>query len=442
MNRRLLRLLRLLPFAAAILAACDSDDHVAWKFSSNHTVDQNPNGGTRNGAQGGLVIIYVHDGPLDDLAAFRVTFSELRLLGSGPGGAEAVIYRSSSGRRVDLRALEAVPAGTRHEVLAVARGVRPGAYERIALELRDPELILKSGAALAGGDVALAGGGRIEIELPEPQILEPGGAMVLALDVDLELTLAPGAWGDRPLSIEPVVLPAVIGGEPRSSLIAPSDVAGTVASARRRPGGVDVRLRLDGARGAIDAFLAGTAPDEVRRGSRLVLRGHLGREGRLRDAVAAAPEGQGDPEPPAVEGRVIAIDAGEAPFHLLGPETRRMPRGGEPFEIEELLPGDRVRVYPGAGGSGDAAGVGLAASIASGEIEEVDAASGAVVIRAGGERVRAAVAAGARLWLKQSSGGAMRLRPIGFDELRPGAAVTARVEDSGGAVRDLVLEER
>ena len=102
------------------------------------------------------VVVLITDHPIEDVDAFLVTISEVQLIDEDAG--PMWVYRSDTGRRVDLLSLRGSRSSRLYDLLA-SQEVPAGVYDSIRLTVRDPVMVLDSGEVLEGARIDLAGHG-------------------------------------------------------------------------------------------------------------------------------------------------------------------------------------------------------------------------------------------------------------------------------------------
>ncbi len=187
-------------------------------------------------AQSAEVAALVTASEADGVAAFHVDIGEIVLEGRKSEPRSIRSARDSS--RVDLVNLRGRGPTQLFELLAGRTEVPATTYESVRIALGEPTLVLASGRRIAGDDLALAGGGQLEVVLPEPLLLGPGDVAFLLIELDLERSLLPPSrlasvaggtapepsWRFRPLVHVECVREDLLG-----VVDAPAEIAGSIA---------------------------------------------------------------------------------------------------------------------------------------------------------------------------------------------------------------------
>ncbi len=165
------------------------------------------------------------------------------------------VYRSDTGRRVDLLSLRGSRSTRLYDLLAIQE-IPPGVYGSIRLTVRDPTLILSSGEVLDGSEIDLAGNGSIEIDLTEPALLGPDETVYVVLDFDVSssVTRADNSEGSGRGIIRPLILVDVLYDDVEDEILTPTDLTGRLA--RRDPETGLFTLELSEDRGTLDFRLS------------------------------------------------------------------------------------------------------------------------------------------------------------------------------------------
>lgn len=246
----------------------------------------------------GVVIVLITDEPADDVSAFYVTITEVTLFETETGPVS--VYRSETGLRLDLLSLQGSPGAPLHELLAL-RHLASGVYDSIRLTLRDPAVVLSSGAVLESPEIDLAGEGRIDIDLAEHLLLGPDETIHVILDVDVPASIGSAVPSGRG-ELRPVVLVDVLYANLDDEARLRTDVEGTLQERDSKSG--LFRLELPEERGELhvrvlddseilDQAFAPVPPGALSAGSRVIARGVLRPTGEVDVEKMAVDPGPG-----------------------------------------------------------------------------------------------------------------------------------------------------
>jgi hypothetical protein len=327
------------------------DDHYRHCHNNGH------HGDGHHSSSSSQVTVLVTDHPIDDVDAFLVTITNVTFIREDDEPMS--VYRSDSGRRIDLLSLRGDHGSQLYDLLAT-EDLPPGAYDSIQLTVRDPVLFLSSGGMLEGDEIDLVGDGEIEIALSQELILEADRAVHVVLDFDVSSSvfMSEDSDGSPRRGVRPIILVDVLYDDVEDVILTPNDLRGRLRA--RDPDTELLGLELPNDRGTLELrLLAGpelvdrwsnpVSEDALTPGSNVRVRGYLSNEGELEveslelepsasgaenrgrvrndgyrpssaEVVAAAAAG---PIPTAVQGIVTDVMLGEGSLVLLEADGSR-----------------------------------------------------------------------------------------------------------------------
>lgn len=222
----------------------------------------------------GSAMVLVGDDPPVDIDGFTVTIERVILLGGVSG--HVVIFEGE--KRVDLLDHQD------QDFLLTLCDLPAGTYQKIRLEIRDPEISPNPN----GWPVIVPGAGKLDLN-PQGEIeIAPGVTTTIRLDVDVARSVHVVLTGNERFIVRPVIFVDIDGG-PRGP-VAVSDLAGTIIATD--PSLPSATVELDASAGTItvvpaadvvvfDEDLNEIGFADLLVGDRVLLRGSLEADGDL-----------------------------------------------------------------------------------------------------------------------------------------------------------------
>ena len=158
--------------------------------------DDNPSGTQSD--RDGLLMILIHDAPVDSLKEVWLSVHSVELIGADADSTVQPTLLDTV--RIDLKSLDSLTA-----VLAVA-AVPSGTYSKIRLWVSDPEFVTDDGTVISKDDIKLVANGKVDINFQGPFFLEADSTSVISLDFDLDSSIQINLTGNGKYILRPQIL--------------------------------------------------------------------------------------------------------------------------------------------------------------------------------------------------------------------------------------------
>jgi len=158
--------------------------------------DDNGTGGT---SQRGSMVLMMHDAPIDDMKEAWVTVESVTMIGADMDSnatGEVVLNESV---RMDLLALDSTA-----QILAAA-DVQAGAYNKIRLQISDPEFVRNDDSVFAGEDIQLVANGHVDLNTQGDVFIVGNEVTVVSLDLDVENSVEINQTGNGRYILRPQI---------------------------------------------------------------------------------------------------------------------------------------------------------------------------------------------------------------------------------------------
>lgn len=157
--------------------------------------DDNGTGGT---SQRGSMVLMMHDAPIDDMKEAWVTVESVTMIGADDDSASGEVVLSES-VRMDLLALDSTS-----QILAAA-DVQAGAYNKIRLQISDPEFVRDDDSVFSGDDIHLVANGHVDLNTQGDVFIVGNEVTVVSLDLDVENSVQINQTGNGRYILRPQI---------------------------------------------------------------------------------------------------------------------------------------------------------------------------------------------------------------------------------------------
>lgn len=180
-----LSVLLAVPVAAAMIFAvtgCGDDDN-----------------GTGGASQRGSMVLMMHDAPIDDMKEVWVTVESVTMIGADMDSSASGEVVLSESVRMDLLALDSTA-----QILAAA-DVQAGAYDKIRLQISDPEFVRNDDSVFTGSDIQLVANGHVDLNTQGDVFIVGNEVTVVSLDLDVENSVQINQTGNGRYILRPQI---------------------------------------------------------------------------------------------------------------------------------------------------------------------------------------------------------------------------------------------
>lgn len=180
-----LSVLLAVPVAAAMIFAvtgCGDDDN-----------------GTGGASQRGSMVLMMHDAPIDDMKEVWVTVESVTMIGADMDSSVSGEVVLSESVRMDLLALDSTA-----QILAAA-DVQAGAYDKIRLQISDPEFVRNDDSVFTGSDIQLVANGHVDLNTQGDVFIVGNDVTVVSLDLDVENSVQINQTGNGRYILRPQI---------------------------------------------------------------------------------------------------------------------------------------------------------------------------------------------------------------------------------------------
>lgn len=157
--------------------------------------DDNGTGGT---SQRGSMVLMMHDAPIDEMKEAWVTVESVTMIGADDDSASGEVVLNES-VRMDLLALDSTA-----QILAAA-DVQAGAYNKIRLQISDPEFVRNDDSVFAGEDIQLVANGHVDLNTQGDVFIVGNEVTVVSLDLDVENSVQINQTGNGRYILRPQI---------------------------------------------------------------------------------------------------------------------------------------------------------------------------------------------------------------------------------------------
>lgn len=157
--------------------------------------DDNGTGGT---SQRGSMVLMMHDAPIDEMKEAWVTVESVTMIGADDDSASGEVVLNES-VRMDLLALDSTA-----QILAAA-DVQAGAYNKIRLQISDPEFVRNDDSVFAGEDIQLVANGHVDLNTQGDVFIVGNAVTVVSLDLDVENSVQINQTGNGRYILRPQI---------------------------------------------------------------------------------------------------------------------------------------------------------------------------------------------------------------------------------------------
>lgn len=158
--------------------------------------DDNGTGGT---SQRGSMVLMMHDAPIDDMTEVWVTVESVTMIGADMDSSSSGEVVLSESVRMDLLALDSTA-----QILAAA-DVQAGAYNKIRLQISDPEFVRNDDSVFTGSDIQLVANGHVDLNTQGDVFIVGNEVTVVSLDLDVENSVQINQTGNGRYILRPQI---------------------------------------------------------------------------------------------------------------------------------------------------------------------------------------------------------------------------------------------